>query len=95
MTRVRTAIICTVATVAVIMAALLVWLAQRLVFARLERMTRTMEDLLARLAGGDYNVAQDMKPTGDDEIGRFEGFVGQFLVVIEGLLKALTEQKAG
>jgi hypothetical protein len=95
MARARTAIIGTVAAVAVFLAVLLVWLTQHLVFARLHRMMETMEDLLARLAGGDYAVAQDMKPSGDDEIGRFELFVGQFLHVIESLLKALTEQKAG
>ncbi len=95
MTRARTAILCTVAAVAVFLAALLVGLTQHLVFARLRRMMQTMEDLLARMAGGDYAVAQDMKPSGDDEIGRFERFVGQFLQVIQELLKALTEQKTG
>jgi HAMP domain-containing protein len=95
MTRVRTAILCAAAAAAVLLAALLVWLAQRLVFARLARMTATMEDLMARLAGGDYDVARDMKPSGADEIGRFEGFFGQFLVVIEGVLKVLTGQRAG
>jgi len=88
----RSAISWVVAGTSVACAVLLLLLVNRLVFARLARLTERMEELSTRLAGGDYDVA--MPPTtGEDEIGRFERFFGRFLAVVTGLLKELTERK--
>jgi HAMP domain-containing protein len=79
--------------VAAITSILLVLVANRLVFGRLKRMVATMEDLSARLAGGDYDVAPP-PVTARDEIGQFESFLGGFLRVVAGLLKELTRSKS-
>jgi HAMP domain-containing protein len=76
------------------LAALLLVLANRLVFRRLDRMIRSMHDLSARLAGGDYDVVAP-RASGDDEIGRFEELFGRFLQVVAGLLKELSRNKTG
>jgi hypothetical protein len=79
--------------VAALMSLVMVALVQRLVFARLDRMTTTLEDLGARLAGGEYDVGR-LAPSGPkDEIGRFEEFFSSFLVVIGGLVKELTARR--
>lgn len=75
--------------VALAASVLLVLLLERLVFRRLERMMVRMEDLTARVAGGDYDVALEMPPAARDEIGRFEEFFAQFLRVIGGALSEL------
>lgn len=93
MARARSGILVTLVAVAILLAALLLALLQRLVFARLTRMTTTLEDLGARLAGGEYDVGR-LAPTGPkDEIGRFEEFFGSFLTVIGGLVKELTARR--
>jgi HAMP domain-containing protein len=81
------------AAVAAALGILLHVLVDRLVFRRLDAMIGTMEDLSARLAGGDYDVVAP-RASGTDEIGRFEEFFGRFLQVVAGLLKELT-RKAG
>jgi HAMP domain-containing protein len=92
--RTRTAVVVTLTACAALLAGILLLVIQRLVFTRLERMIAQMEDLSARLAGGDYDVAAP--PAGPpDEIGRFEEFFGRFLTVIAGLLKELTRRRAG
>ena len=75
--------------VALAASVLLVLLLERLVFRRLDRLMVRMEDLAARVAGGDYDVAQEMPPSGRDEIGRFEAFFAQFLRVIGEALSEL------
>jgi len=93
MLRARSGILITLGAVSVLMALILLALVQRLVFARLDRMTTTLEDLGARLAGGEYDVGK-LAPTGPkDEIGRFEEFFGSFLVVMGGLVKELTARR--
>jgi len=93
MLRARSGILITLGAVAVLMALIMLALVQRLVFARLDRMTATLEDLGARLAGGEYDVGK-LAPTGPkDEIGRFEEFFGSFLVVMGGLVKELTARR--
>jgi Double sensory domain of two-component sensor kinase len=93
MTRARSGILITLMAVAILMALLMLALVQQLVFARLDRMTTTLEDLGARLAGGEYDVGK-LSPTGPrDEIGKFEEFFGSFLVVMGGLVKELTERR--
>ena len=69
-------------------------LVNRFVFRRLDAMIGTMEDLSARLAGGEYDLVAPV-PTQPDEIGRFEEFFGRFLQVVAGLLKELTRSKTG
>ena len=70
---------------------------QRLVFRRLTSMMATLEDVSARLAGGDYEAAKDYRPGGKDEIGAFETFFAQFLQVMGGSLRDLQARtrKAG
>jgi hypothetical protein len=93
MQRARSGILITLGAVSILMALLMLALVQRLVFARLDRMTTTLEDLGARLAGGEYDVGR-MVPSGPkDEIGRFEDFFGHFLVVMGGLVKDLTARR--
>lgn len=93
MRRARAGILITLGAVAVVLALLMVGLVQRLVFARLDRMTSSLEDLGARLAGGEYDVGR-LAPSGPrDEIGRFEEFVGSFLTVIGGLVRDLTARR--
>ncbi len=72
-------------------ASALVYLAlQRLIFRRLQLMIGTMEDLSTRLAGGDYDVGSAVRATGNDEIGRFESFFGDFLGLIGNTLRDLS-----
>lgn len=78
-----------VVAIALAASALLVLLLERLVFRRLERMMARMEDLGARVAGGDYDVARDLPPTSRDEIGRLEEFFARFLRAVGGALAEL------
>lgn len=84
-----------VAGVALAISMLLVLLLERLVFRRLAHMTARMEDLGARLAGGDYEVARAEPPPGRDEIGRFEAFFARFLRVVGGALAELQRRGGG
>ncbi|HEX9307274.1 MAG TPA: cache domain-containing protein [Anaeromyxobacter sp.] len=69
----RGRVVMLVGLLAVALGALLVFLLETLVFERLERMSRVLEDLPDRLARGDYTLEED-GPARDDEIGRFERF---------------------
>jgi len=73
-------------------AALVYLLVDRLIFRRLQKMMATMEDLSVRLAGGDYTVAASPGQGRDDEIGRFEGFFGEFLGLVGNTLRGLAER---
>jgi HAMP domain-containing protein len=66
-----------------------------LVFRRLVRMTRAMEDVSTRLAGGDYEIGGTVAPTARDEIGRFEAFLGSFLATIGATLRQLEQRRRG
>ena len=68
---------------------LLVLLLERLVFRRLDHITARMEDLGARVAGGDYDVARDLPTPARDEIGRLEEFFARFLRAVGGALSEL------
>jgi hypothetical protein len=77
-----------------LLASLLVYLlVDRLIFRRLGGMMGQMEDLSVRLAGGDYGVAAAVRPTRDDEIGRFEAFFGDFLGLVGNTLRSLSERQ--
>ncbi|HET9555051.1 MAG TPA: cache domain-containing protein [Anaeromyxobacteraceae bacterium] len=91
--RVRSGVLVMLLAVAIVMTLLILFLVERLVFARLSRMTETLEDLGARLAGGEYDVAARAPSGPNDEIGRFEEFFGRFLTVVGGLLKELTAHR--
>jgi len=73
--------------------ALIYLIVERLIFGRLRRMTGAMEDLSVRLAGGDYGVGAGVVVTSDDEIGRFEKFFGEFLVLVGNTLRSLADRK--
>jgi hypothetical protein len=66
-----------------------------LVFRRLRRMTRAMEDVSTRLAGGDYEVGGTVRPEAADELGRFEAFLGSFLATIGATLRQLEKRRRG
>jgi hypothetical protein len=70
---VRGRVVVLVALLAAALGALLVFLLETLVFERLARMERQLEDLPARLERGEYELAEPGPPR-DDEIGRFERF---------------------
>jgi hypothetical protein len=55
-----------------------VFMLEALVFERLSRMARTLEDLPARLERGDVELSE-LGPRADDEIGRFEAFFAKAL----------------
>ena len=75
--------------IALAASALLVLLLERLVFRRLEGMMARLEDLGARVAGGDYDVARDLPAPAGDEIGRLEEFFARFLRVVGEALSEL------
>lgn len=84
--RVRARVVLLVALLAAALGALVVFLLETLVFERLQRMTRLLEDLPGRLARGEYSLGE-LGPQRDDEIGRFEAFlqravreIGSFVV---------------
>ena len=81
------------AAVALAMLVLLLVMFEALVFRRLLRMTTAMEDVATRLAGGDYQVGATIQPSAQDEIGRFEGFLGRFLAAIGMTLRELEKRR--
>jgi len=74
-------------------ASLLVFLlVNRLIFRRLQTMMGNMEELSTRLAGGDYGVGAARRPAVNDEIGRFETFLGEFLTLVGNTLRGLADR---
>jgi len=73
----------------------LLFVLERLVFRRLERMTRAMEDASTRLAGGDYEIGGTISHSEQDEIGRFESFLGSFLATIGATFRQLEKRRRG
>lgn len=62
-----------------------------LVLKRLARMTRHMEDISMRLAGGDFEAV--FEPDGTtDEIGSFETFFADFISLVSVTLKQLANR---
>lgn len=82
-----------IGAVAVLVLALLYAMVEVLVFRRLSRMTQAMQRVSVRLAGGDYDVAGHVEPSGSDEIGRFEKFLAAFLGTIGSTLKELEKRQ--
>ncbi len=79
--------------VALAMLALLLVIFELLVFRRLIGMTKAMEDVSIRLAGGEYEIGNTLEPTANDEIGRFEGFLASFLGMIGATLRELEKRR--
>ncbi len=79
--------------IAIVVLGLLFLMFEVLVFRRLARMTKAMEDASVRLAGGDYDVGATIHATTSDEIGRFETFLGNFLSAIGSTLRELEKRQ--
>jgi len=73
-------------------AGLIYLLVDHLIFRRLQGMMTTMEALSVRLAGGDYSVKAQVRKPRNDELGRFEGFFGEFLELVGNTLRGLAER---
>lgn len=75
-----------IAALAVVLAIILVSLVNRVVLRRLQRMARELEVLEGRFAVGDLDVRVP-RPSGDDEVGRFEAALGAFVARVIALLR--------
>ena len=79
-----------VATMMVVVLAVVLLLMNGLIFRRLNHMISDMEGISTRVAGGDYDVSYT--PTGNnDEIGHFEHFYSDFITMVGGALKQLSD----
>ena len=80
-----------IALVLVILLSVVVWLVlDRLVFRRLAAMGERLEELSLRVAGGGFDIDTGVDANArNDEIGRLERFLAQFLVLIGSTLKSL------
>jgi len=86
--------ILTIVLAALVVLGLILFGVELLVFRRLEAMTKAMEDVSLRVAGGDYDVAEAMTASAaNDEIGRFERFLGSFLGTIGATLRELEKRR--
>jgi Double sensory domain of two-component sensor kinase len=79
--------------VALAVLGLLLAMVEWLVFRRLAAMSKAMEDVSMRLAGGDYEVGATVQPAANDEIGKFEGFLGSFLGTIGATLREMEKRR--
>ena len=94
MTGARARVIAMLVGLSTVCAGLLVLAFNVLVFARLRQATALMEDVSARLVGGDYDVAGAIPPAAaDDEIGHFETFFGRFITVVAETLRGLLARR--
>jgi hypothetical protein len=82
-----------IGALAVLVLGLLFVLFELLVFRRIARMTAAVEDVSMRLAGGDYDIGESIRPESEDEIGRFEGFLATFLKTIGATLRELEKRQ--
>jgi len=71
----------------------IIGLVELLVLRRLQAMSKAMEEASLRLAGGDYDVGSSVAPTSNDEIGRFEKFLGSFLATIGATLREMEKRR--
>lgn len=78
----RLRVVILVVLLAAALAALVVFLLEALVFERVERMSRTLEELPERLARGDLEPAGEGTPREDDELGRVEGFLDRAVAAV-------------
>lgn len=80
-TELRLRVVVLVVLLAGALAALVTFLLEALVFERVERMSRTLEELPERLARGDL-APPEGPPPADDELGRVEGFLARALAAV-------------
>lgn len=78
----RLRVVVLVVLLAAALAALVIFLLETLVFDRVERMSRTLEQLPDRLARGDLEPAGEPVPREDDELGRVEGFLDRAIAAV-------------
>lgn len=78
----RLRVVILVVLLAAALAALVIFLLETLVFDRVERMSRTLEQLPDRLARGDLEPAGEPVPREDDELGRVEGFLDRAIAAV-------------
>jgi HAMP domain-containing protein len=71
----------TIAVLTILLSLALIMVIERLVFRRLDQITRTAK----RVVGGDYTTA--IVPSSQDEIGSFEALFDQFRVVFVNLVQ--------
>jgi len=76
----------------VVMLVVLTLLLNSLIFKRLDRMVVKMEDASLRLAGGDFTEVE-FEVSGNDEIGKFEKFFGDFLKLVRSSFKQFYDNK--
>jgi HAMP domain-containing protein len=94
MTRAQLRVMALVVALALLSAAFVVFAVNALVFSRLNRMTAMLEEVAARLVGGDYDVSSAIPaPKAQDEIGSFETFFGRFVAVVGETLQGLTNRR--
>ncbi|HET9553036.1 MAG TPA: cache domain-containing protein [Anaeromyxobacteraceae bacterium] len=79
--QIRVRVVIVVVLLAAALAALVIFLLETLVFDRIERMSKSLEELPDRLARGEYHRVE-LVPRADDEIGRFEAFLDRAIMAI-------------
>ena len=78
----RLRVVILVVLLAAALSALVIFLLETLVFERVERMSRTLEQLPDRLARGDLEPPGEAVPREDDELGRVEGFLDRAVAAV-------------
>jgi len=77
----RLQVVILVVLLAAALASLVRFLLESLVFDRVERMSRVLEELPERLTSGEW-PAGEQGPKADDEIGRVEGFLDKAMAAV-------------
>lgn len=91
---VRSRVLVLVSLLAASLGAFVVFLLESLVFERIQRMSRVLEELPARLARGETDVGE-VAPHRDDEIGRFEEFLGRALRAVGSFVVDVRRDRRG
>ncbi len=78
----RLRVVVLVVLLAAALAALVIFLLEGLVFDRVERMSRTLEELPERLARGELEPSAEQSPREDDELGRVEVFLDRAVAAV-------------
>jgi HAMP domain-containing protein len=79
---------------ALVVLGVIIGLVELFVLRRLDAMSKAMEDASMRLAGGDYDVGASVPTTYNDEIGKFEKFLGNFLGTIGATLREMEKRRS-
>jgi hypothetical protein len=85
----RTQMVFILIGVGIVLVAIVVIMLNSLVFARLDATISGIETVMVKVAGGDFDVSMpDAKSS--DEIGRFEGFIKDFVAAVSTTLKQMS-----